>query len=278
MTLYLQHMKKIFAILLSSVFFIYPSNVEAGHFTCSVSNVTANSAEVDVISNSTAITSEFIYLLNEGETNHNEKMSGTITGQTPTTATYKFQNLGHSTTYLANAYNGAGDYVESIKGCIVKTLGAGQQAATSQANPSNQPLGSTNVPNPQSGSTNTPNPQSGSTNVPNPQSGTAGTKTNTAGGSGGGFILDVKLKNPLKVDTIEGAIKFFVNTLIKIAIPFIVVFFIWSGLKFILARGKPDEIVKAKQMFWYTIIGTLLILGAWTITNAIIGTVNSITN
>lgn len=274
-------MKKIFAILLSSVFFIYPSNVEAGHFTCSVSNVTANSAEVDVISNSTAITSEFIYLLNEGETNHNEKMSGNITGQTPTTATYKFQNLGHSTTYLANVYNGAGDYVESIKGCVVKTLSAGQQAATPQtnpSNPSNPQSGSTNVPNPQSGSTNTPNPQSGSTNVSNPQSGTAGTKANATGGSGGGFILDVKLQNPLKVDTIEGAIKFFVNTLIKIAIPFIVVFFIWSGLKFILARGKPDELLEAKKMFWYTIIGTLLILGAWTITNAIIGTVNSITN
>jgi hypothetical protein len=31
-------------------------------------------------------------------------------------------------------------------------------------------------------------------------------------------------------------------------------------------------------MFLYTIIGTLLILGAWAITNAIIGTVNTITS
>lgn len=101
------------------------------------------------------------------------------------------------------------------------------------------------------------------------------TSSNLSGQSGG-FLLDVKLQNPLKVDNIKDAVKFFVNTLIKIAIPVIVVFFIWSGLKFILAQGKPDEITKAKQMFWYTIIGTLLILGAWTITNAIIGTVNSI--
>lgn len=97
-------------------------------------------------------------------------------------------------------------------------------------------------------------------------------------GKSSGFLLDVKLKNPLKVDTIEGAVQFFVNTLIKIAIPVIVLFFLWAGLKFILAQGNEKKITEAKNMFWYTIIGTLLILGAWTITNAIIGTVNSIVN
>jgi hypothetical protein len=94
---------------------------------------------------------------------------------------------------------------------------------------------------------------------------------------GSGFKLNVKINNPLKVDTIEGAIKLFMDAVLRIAIPFIVVFFIWSGLSFVLARGNPKKIETAKNMFWYTIIGTLLILGAWTITNAIIGTVNSIT-
>lgn len=138
-------------------------------------------------------------------------------------------------------------------------------------------------PNPsggQSGSTPT------TTSSPNPSGGQSGS-TPTGGnyvppknpsGEASGFNLQVRLNNPLKVDTIKDAIQFFVNTLVKIAIPFIVIFFIWAGLKFILAQGKPDKITEAKKMFWYTIIGTLLILGAWTITNAIIGTVNSITN
>ncbi len=91
------------------------------------------------------------------------------------------------------------------------------------------------------------------------------------------FHLNVRINNPLKVDTIEGAIKLFMDAILRIAIPFIIIFFIWSGLSFILARGNPEKIKTAKKMFWYTIIGTLLILGAWTITNAIIGTVNSIT-
>lgn len=88
--------------------------------------------------------------------------------------------------------------------------------------------------------------------------------------------LNIRLKNPLKVNTIQEAIKLFMDAIIKIAIPFIVVFFIWTGLKFILAQGKPEEIKKARQMFWNTVIGTLLILGAWAITDAIVGTVNSL--
>jgi len=103
----------------------------------------------------------------------------------------------------------------------------------------------------------------------------ASTTPNTSSSSSG-FLLSVKLQNPLKVSTIGDAVKFFVNTLIKIAIPVIVVFFLWAGLKFILAQGNQAELTKAKNIFWYTIIGTLLILGAWTITNAIIGTVNSL--
>ncbi len=93
-----------------------------------------------------------------------------------------------------------------------------------------------------------------------------------------GFNLDIKIQNPLKVNTIQDAIKLFVNAIVRLAIPVIVIFFLWSGLMFIFARGNPEKIKQAKNMFFYTIIGTLLILGAWTITNALIGTVNSITS
>lgn len=94
----------------------------------------------------------------------------------------------------------------------------------------------------------------------------------------GGFNLNVKINNPLHVETIQDAIKLFMNAIVKIAIPFIVVFFIWSGFNFIMAQGNPEKLKKAKMMFFNTVIGTLLILGAWAITNAIIGTVNSISS
>lgn len=91
-----------------------------------------------------------------------------------------------------------------------------------------------------------------------------------------GFNLNIKVKNPLKVNTIQDAVRLFVNAIVRIAIPILVVFYIWAGISFILARGNSTKLEKAKNMFFYTIIGTLLILGAWTIVNVIIGTVNSI--
>jgi hypothetical protein len=94
---------------------------------------------------------------------------------------------------------------------------------------------------------------------------------------GSGLCLNIGIKNPLKVSTVQEALKLFMSAVIRIALPFIVLAFIWSGLSFVLARGNPENLKKAKTMFFYTIIGTLLILGAWTITNAIIGTVNSVT-
>lgn len=107
------------------------------------------------------------------------------------------------------------------------------------------------------------------------------TKTPTPAGSSAtapDFNLAVKFQNPLKVDTIQEAIALLVRTIIKLAIPVIVIFFIWSGLSFILAMGNPKKVGDAKNMFFYTVIGTLLILGAWTITNVIVGTVNSVAN
>jgi hypothetical protein len=91
--------------------------------------------------------------------------------------------------------------------------------------------------------------------------------------------LNIHLNNPLSsISTIPEAINKILSIVIRIALPLIIIFFIWSGLSFILARGNPKKIEEAKNMFFYTVIGTLLILGAWTITNAIIGTVNAIVN
>lgn len=114
----------------------------------------------------------------------------------------------------------------------------------------------------------------GSTQVSNGQN----TKTVTPIATGAqNAPLSIHLQNPLSnISTIPDAINKVLSVIIRIALPLIIIFFIWSGLTFIFARGNPAEVTKAKQMFLYTVIGTLLILGAWVITNAIIGTVNAI--
>ncbi len=90
--------------------------------------------------------------------------------------------------------------------------------------------------------------------------------------------IDIKLKNPLgETDTIPKLIKKIMDAILTVAIPFIVLFFIYAGFLFVTARGNKETIEKAKRMFWYTLIGALLILGAWTIASAIVTTVNEIT-
>jgi hypothetical protein len=91
------------------------------------------------------------------------------------------------------------------------------------------------------------------------------------------FPLTLSLKNPLKVNTIEGAIKKIMDAIMKIAIPIIIILFIWAGFKFIFAQGNKDKLGEARRTFLYTLIGALLVLGAWTIATALVGTVNLIT-
>ena len=90
------------------------------------------------------------------------------------------------------------------------------------------------------------------------------------------FNVNFKLNNPLKAATIQDAIKLLMGIVFKLAIPVIILFFIYTGISYILALGNAEKVKKVHTMFFYTVVGTLLILGAYTITNAIVGTVNSV--
>ena len=111
------------------------------------------------------------------------------------------------------------------------------------------PTGTSNPGNTTTQTSNQTSQSNTSTSVYIPPANPLATTSSGTNPAVSNFQLQVRLNNPLKVDTIEGAVKFFVTTLVKIAIPFIVVFFIWAGLKFILALGKPEEVAKAKKMF-----------------------------
>ncbi|HTH93137.1 MAG TPA: pilin [Candidatus Paceibacterota bacterium] len=122
----------------------------------------------------------------------------------------------------------------------------------------------------------------GSNNANNIFNTNTSSSSSNSSSSGGGSVqnapLNIHLINPLTgVSTIPDVINKILSIVIRVALPLIILFFIWSGLTFIFAQGNPTKIQTAKRMFFYTVIGMLLILGAWVITNAIIGTVNAIT-
>lgn len=53
-------------------------------------------------------------------------------------------------------------------------------------------------------------------------------------------------------------------------------FIIFSGFKFVMAKGNPGELEKAKEMFFATVIGGAILLGAGIIANIVVTTVETI--
>lgn len=114
----------------------------------------------------------------------------------------------------------------------------------------------------------------------------AGTSDTPSDGSGGTPETPeqpkkdpVLLKNPLRagLDTIPAIAGAIVeNIVIPIALPFLAMSIIWTGFLFVKARGKPDEITKAREALKWTIIGGLLILGSFLIATALQGTIKDI--
>lgn len=94
-------------------------------------------------------------------------------------------------------------------------------------------------------------------------------------GSFAGWPSDV-IDNPLEVEDLNNFIANVLNAFLKIAIPILAVFLIYSGLKFVMARGNEKELETAKQNLLWTVIGGAILLGAWTIVRILKGTVDQL--
>jgi hypothetical protein len=82
-----------------------------------------------------------------------------------------------------------------------------------------------------------------------------------------------KLTNPIKVNNINDFIKTLLEGVLKIGMPIIALAIIYCGFLFVSARGKPEELTKAKDALLYTLIGAAILLGSWAIAQMISDTV-----
>ena len=85
------------------------------------------------------------------------------------------------------------------------------------------------------------------------------------------------IQNPLGSDrtdikVILGRIMQLVATIGSIVVVFFVIF---SGFKFVTAKGNEKEVSEAKNMFFATIVGGAILLGADIIANVVVNTVNT---
>ncbi len=86
------------------------------------------------------------------------------------------------------------------------------------------------------------------------------------------------LANPLNpaVSTISTFIEGALKAMVMVALPILTVFIVFSGFRFILAQGNQEALKKAQTNFKFVIIGTVLVLGAWTISSILVSTVTQV--
>lgn len=121
------------------------------------------------------------------------------------------------------------------------------------------------APNP--GGNPAPNP--GGNPAPNP--GGTPTPTPNPGGTVG------KIINPIKVNDFSAFIATVLGVILRIAIPIVAAFIIYSGLMFVLARGNSEKLEQAKTRLLYTLLGAGILLGAWMIATVIKATIEALT-
>ncbi len=122
-----------------------------------------------------------------------------------------------------------------------------------------------NPPDP-NGNTNPPDPK-GNNNPPDPKG------TDLSGSK------VVKLANPLRegLDTIPKIVEAIISGIvIPIGVPIFALYLIYSGILFIIAKGNPEGITKAKNTLKWTLIGGAILLGSYVIANVVQTTISGI--
>ena len=86
------------------------------------------------------------------------------------------------------------------------------------------------------------------------------------------------IQNPLQEDDINEILVNIMNIVATVGAIVVVFFIIYSGFKFVTARGNPEELKNAKNIFYATIVGGAILLGADIIANVVVETVRTTVN
>lgn len=89
--------------------------------------------------------------------------------------------------------------------------------------------------------------------------------------------LPINIENPISANSIPDLIEKFLELLVRIGIPLLVIMIVYSGALYIFAHGNPGKISEAHKMLTYTLIGGAIVLGSWALAELIRDTFMSIT-
>jgi len=82
--------------------------------------------------------------------------------------------------------------------------------------------------------------------------------------------------NPIRFDNLRDFLVAILNVIVQISFPIIVLAIIYTGFLFVSARGAPDKLTRAKSALAWTLVGSIIVLGAFVLANGIKGTVDEI--
>jgi len=89
----------------------------------------------------------------------------------------------------------------------------------------------------------------------------------------------INIPNPLRsgTNTLYDFISLIINDVIlPVGGVIAVIYIIYAGFLLVTARGDEAKLTQGKRAFMYAAIGTLVLLGAWAISQAIEGTINQL--
>ncbi len=98
----------------------------------------------------------------------------------------------------------------------------------------------------------------------------------STGGSGTAINAKMKLKNPVKFNSVPQLVETLLDIVLTIAVPIIALAIIYTGFMFIQARGNAKELEEAKRNLVHVLIGSAILLGAYAIALAVVSTINAV--
>jgi len=75
--------------------------------------------------------------------------------------------------------------------------------------------------------------------------------------------------NPIKSQKFEEILQGIADITTNVAIPFIIVAFVWVGFLFAAARGNEEKLTKAKNALAYTVAGAAVIASTYVVISLI---------
>jgi Type IV secretion system pilin len=109
----------------------------------------------------------------------------------------------------------------------------------------------------------------------NGSTGSLNGSSGTLNGSSGG-AQSTTLINPIHFSSICGLVQAIFNILLELGTPVAVLFLVYAGFKFIVARGNSEALSKARDNIVHVILGIAIFLGAWILGQVIASTINSL--